>query len=127
MAKNNRSSAAVSRNEVSKTLVNRPPPQKRHDSAGDSSLVYAMACSSMAGAWNRTPIGSIGGPAWADWYPGSTRGRSDQAHDLRRVAPEALEAVELAFLGGEEVDDHRAEVEKDPASRTLPLNAERAN
>ena len=59
-----------------------------------------------------------------DWYPGSTCGaRSDQADDLRGVAPQPLEAVELALLGGEQVDDHGAIVEEHPASGAAALHA----
>ena len=74
------------------------------------------------------PIGSIGGPACRDWYPGSTCGaRSDQPDDLRGVAPQPLEAVELALLGGEEVDDHGSVVEQDPTSGAAALHANRTD
>src|SRR4029078_712787 len=104
IAKKRRSSAAVSRDDVSKTLVSRLPPQKRQASAESVSLAGSVACSSMARAWKRPEVRSIGGTGPGEWYPGSTCGTtSDQPDDLRGMAPEPLEAVELAFLGCEEV------------------------
>src|SRR5918992_5445260 len=52
---------------------------------------------------------------------------SDDPHDLRGLAPQPLEAVILAFLGREDVDDHRPVVEQDPARRFPALGAERAD
>src|SRR5258708_19092005 len=48
----------------------------------------------------------------------------DLQHD-RRVAPEALELVEVALLGHERVHDDVAEIDEDPPPRAVALDADR--
>src|SRR5690606_16944264 len=67
---------------------------------------------------------------WDRWAtgiarPGYFRAALDHPHDLGGLAPQALEAVVLALLGGEDVDDDRAVVQEHPARRRLALDPER--
>src|SRR5258707_5356911 len=49
----------------------------------------------------------------------------DLQHD-RRVAPEALELVEVALLGHERVHDDVAEIDEDPPPGAIALDADRS-
>src|SRR5918996_3657717 len=122
MAKKRRSSAAGSRKRVSKTDVSSAPPQKRQVSIGRGRRAWAVMARSMRIEAAR--LNGTDGPPPRD-PSGTSGGASDDAHDLGGLAPQALEAVELALLGGEDVDDHRAVVEQDPAGGGAPLGTER--
>src|SRR5688500_15211131 len=124
MAKKSRSSASGSRKTVSKTLVIRVPLQKRQVSIGRERRAWAVMTRSMRTA--ARPLNGTDGPCAR--YPDSTSaGASDDADDLGCLAPQPLEAVDLAPIRSEDVDDHRSEVEQHPSGRLTALAAQRAD